>query len=205
LDLSRPVAEADEAVRLADLMAARLEAVLPRLRDKLAAALDAESRARALAAYHHVAVQHDAMVVRFISEYPQHYNAMLNLFSAMKATDAEVQRVNSVMSEAGEHGRLRPVERVARDCLDGFTTAKPSILESTRLFDLDSGAQTRPPETPSIAASYAASMMPAPHPGPNWWRDTEQRRIEQAREHDAVEQFNEQRERGREQRANEQK
>jgi hypothetical protein len=201
LDLSRPVAEADEAVRLADLMAARLEAVLPRLKDKLTSALDAETRDRALADYHHVAVQRDAMVVRFNNEYPKHYAALFDLFAAVTACDAEVRKVNGVMSEAGEHGRLRPVELTARE-LDHFTNTWPSILETTRLIDINDGTQTWPPPTPNVAAIYAASMVPAPHAGADWHRDLPQQREQQQRQQDDVATFNKQREAGREQRAN---
>jgi hypothetical protein len=197
--------KARDAAADAELEQSRYAATLPRLRQCLEQALADERHERALVDYRRVEAQRDALVKEFDETYPQHYTALLDLFVAMAACDRECQRINSMMSEiAGEHRRLKSVERVARDCLDGFTTAKPSILESTRLFNLDSGEQVWPQPTPSIAASYAASMMPAPHRGGDWWRDLPAKHEQQQREQDDVGAFNERREQGREAKANEQ-
>src|SRR5262249_31950805 len=72
--------------------------------------------------------------------------------------------------------------------LDDFSRDKPSLLESTRLIDWESGHEIWPPRQTPLAVLVAASVPLSPYRGADWWQDNERRaagqRAEQQRHAD---------------------
>jgi hypothetical protein len=71
-------------------------------------------------------------------------------------------------------------ELVARN-LDRFDRERRSLLAEVHLLDWDSGRQIWPPPRPSMAAAFAASMVPACDPA-DWANNYERRVAAQQRE-----------------------
>ncbi len=80
--------------------------------------------------------------------------------------------------------RLLSAELHARG-LDGFTCEKASLLDSVHLLDSESGREIWPPPQPSMAAAFAATMMPAYDRrrfSADWAKDNERRAAAQREE-----------------------
>jgi hypothetical protein len=144
----------------------RLHGAVPKLRDKLTAALRSEERERWLSDFSSVRQQRDDAVSLF-RDYPQHAKMIAQMFALAEQADKEVSRINGSAPD-GEHRRLRSVELEARD-LDGFTINNPSLASTVELRDWENAGRKLWPCTPSLAAQYAALSVAVPyHPGALW-------------------------------------
>jgi hypothetical protein len=171
--------KAHERVATAVLIRDRLNAVLPRLRARLAAATATERRERYRADYKRIKEQRDAAAKQL-----EHACALAEQIAAAcreaERVDQEISRLHgSAPNDAME--RLASVELYARN-LEAFTTNTPSLLENTRLFDWETGKSIWPPPAPSLAAGYAATMSFGHDPrySGDWWRVQQQDQERQA-------------------------
>jgi len=152
---------ADKAVAdiaASELLRDRLNTALPKLQDKLNAALAHERRERWLEDCNRVRARRDAVSARLTTAYRSAVEQLLAAFKEVEETDKEVDRLNGAAPD--DVGlRLASVELHARE-LDQFTTSNPSVLEETHLRDWATGEAIWPPPQPSLAAIYAAGMVP---------------------------------------------
>jgi len=168
----------------AEISRDRLKASLPKLREKLTAALEAEHHARWLNDYRSVKKQLDEAVTLFNS-YREHSEAIAQMFAVAVGMDREVSRIN-LNAPDGENRRLPPVELAARG-MTGFTRDNPSLATTVVLPRWDASARTLWPQRPttSLAAEVASSMVAPPHPYPQGWGDpAERERRRDAKERD---------------------
>jgi hypothetical protein len=173
------VGAASAAVVAAELYRDRLQAVVPRLRQRLTEALGAEAHSRWLADYQRVAQRRDAAAAKFAEACPRLLAELVALFREADAVDQECSRVNSTAPAA--EPRLVGVELSARR-MDGYTATQPSLSATVRLPDYaHSDTMAWPVLRPNdFAVSFAESMRP-PHDirfTSEWWRAAEQDRIE---------------------------
>jgi hypothetical protein len=111
--------------------------------------------------YEAVKAQRDALAKEYAELYPLLTARLCDLFHRVEALDQECSRINGE-APAGDHRRLLGVELTARK-LAGFSTESPSIAKELKLPDFDhSDRMAWPSLQPSLAESYAMSMM-APH------------------------------------------
>jgi hypothetical protein len=180
----------------------RLNGVLPKLRDRLSAALAEESKERWLADYRRVRQQLEEAVTLF-SDYQQHAEAIVHIFAVAAEVDKEVSRINGNAPD-GEHRRLRSVELEARN-LEGFTIDNPTLASTVELRDWENSGRKLWPCTKSLAAEFFAQGMAVPyHPGPRWSDADEQarRRAESEKEHHRIGEFYQQQTAAQEDRLN---
>jgi len=197
---SSDIAAAHEAVAVAQLSRDRVHAVLPKLRERLSAALNAEQRDRWLEDYRRVKAQRDEAVAAF-KHYPSLAEKIVHLFATAAAVDREVSRVNGSAPD-GEHRRLKEVELKARN-VESFSRDNPSIAKAVQLPDWgDSAKMVWPPPQPSLAVQVATSMTYGSHPGGDWWQQREERAQAMREEQERVAAFYEAQVRRREEREN---
>lgn len=144
----------------------QLKAALPKLRERLAAALAAENKERWLADFQRVAEQRDQAAAAF-RRYPELANEIAEIFALAEQVDREVSRINGSAPD-GTHHRLRGVELTARD-LQQFTRDNPSLAKTVELRCWDGSERRIWPlqSSGSFAAGFASGMV-VPHPGANW-------------------------------------
>jgi hypothetical protein len=172
LDLGTDVGAASAAIAAAELRCARLQAALPRLRNKLTEVLEAEHRARWRADFERVEKRRDESADKFAKQCPELLAALVELMREAATVDADCQRVNSLAGSGEPH--LRGVELTARR-LDSFNT-QPSISASIRLPDYEHSASMMwPPPQQHFAAAFAAAtpVMRDPRFSDDWWRTAE--------------------------------
>jgi hypothetical protein len=116
---------------------------------------------------------------------PPALNKLSDLFARIAA---HRQRISALHQRrpAGVQS-VRDPELIARN-LDGFNRERPSLLAEVHLLDWDSGRQIWPPPKPSMAAAFAASMIPAYDPA-DWANNYEKRAAAQQRERQYVSNF----------------
>lgn len=163
----RDAHDAMNAADAAQLTRDRLNGVLPKLRDKLSAALQSDAHERWLADYRRVKTRRDEAVALFAT-YQPHAEAIANLFAVASEVDREVRRINGSAPD-GEHLRLRSVELEARN-RDSFSRDNPSLASTVVLRDWANSGKSLWPVTSSgsLAAAFAASTAVPYHPGPRW-------------------------------------
>jgi hypothetical protein len=83
----------------------------------------------------------DALVTRFVRDYPVAVAGLVDLFAAVVACDCEVDRINRTAPDLENSHRLRRVEAAARGN-DGPITGDMSILGMVRLPNLNQFALT---------------------------------------------------------------
>jgi hypothetical protein len=154
-----------------ELVRDQFKTVLPKLRDKLTAALESERHARWPSTYRNAKTERDALAREFADTYPAMVSQLVDLFDRMQQCDQKCAEVNSTASALqNEHRRLSKVELNARN-LDGFSRDRPEIAKAVVLPDFVESARMRWPEqtSTSFAAAYAAGTMTVPyHPGAAW-------------------------------------
>jgi hypothetical protein len=175
-------AEAHERIAAAKLSAERFSVALPKLRDKLRSALAAEEKDRWWSDYKKVKTQLDEAVTLF-KTYDEHAQAIAQMFALAATVDKTISDLNG-RAPNDEHRRLRSVEQTAR-CLT-LSRENPSLASQTILPLWNHSSRTLWPQRPStgMAADFAQSMMPAPHPGARWGEpdERERRRAEAEKE-----------------------
>jgi hypothetical protein len=173
--------EAHERITAAKLTADRLSVCLPKLRDKLSEALTAEAKDRWWNDCKRVKTQLDEAVVRF-QEYQSHAQAIADLLAEAAEVDKAVSDLNGRAPNSIDR-RLRSVELTART-MTGFTRDNPSLAATVVLPRWDASARNLWPARPStsLAAEFAGSMVPAPHPGARWGESEERERRRAAAE-----------------------
>jgi hypothetical protein len=103
-----------------ELVRDQFKTVLPKLRDKLTAALESERHARWPSTYRNAKTERDALAREFADTYPAMVSQLVDLFDRMQQCDQKCAEVNSTASALqNEHRRLSKVELNARN-LDGF-------------------------------------------------------------------------------------
>jgi hypothetical protein len=132
LDISIDPATAHEKVLIAELRRDRLHAVLPRLQQRLAAAVTQESALRWDARYRRVAALVEEGAEKYRA-YPRLAAELVELMQLAAALDREASAVN-ISAAPGEHRRIKAVELLARD-LANFSISQPSIAQGLRLPD----------------------------------------------------------------------
>jgi hypothetical protein len=170
LTLSPDLKAAHEAVVEAELCRSRLNAALPKLRDKLAGALEAERHARWLSEYCDVKTELDALVEEFAEAYPRLTSELVDLFYRVQQCDRKCSEVDALASNLNaEHRRLSKVELSARG-IEAFSRDRPEIAKGVVLPDFDISSRTRWPAqtSTSFAAAYAETTSAPYHPGQHW-------------------------------------
>jgi len=155
--------EAQDAIAVADAAAlelARLRRALPKLRDRLSAALEVERHAKWFGEFKAVEAQRDALISEFNEKFTHHISELSDLLARMVACDSACQRVDETASLlVNEHTRLgKPSASIPRDLV---------------LVNL-SNAQLWPPRS-TLATDVAAMMVPVLRPfecSGDWWRAT---------------------------------
>jgi hypothetical protein len=167
--------EVDQITSLAskvELARDRLRAVLPRLQEMGRAR---ENRERWFAVYKRVEAMRDAAAER-LSRYPELTDEMIEAFREAKRLDEVVHLVN-LSAPSGVAQRLSSVELHARG-LKKLSGDNPSLLESTRLIDWESGREIWPPPTTPLAVLAANSTLPYESRDASWAEDNERRAAE---------------------------
>jgi hypothetical protein len=110
--------------------------------------------------------------------YPPAQNKLSNLFTRIAA---HRQRISALHQRrpAGVQS-VRDPELIARN-LDGFDRERPRLLAEVHLLDWNSGGQIWPPPRPSMAAAFAATIVPANNPA-DWANNYERRAAAQQAE-----------------------
>ncbi len=184
LDLiaSPDAGKAHDAVVAAELTRDRLKTILPKLRERLTDALAAEQHARWVADYQRIEAARDAAANNF-SKYPELIAQLVDILREAEAVDKEVSRINIAAPE-GEHRRLLGVELTARG-LTAHSRTQPEIAKNISLPEWAcSDRMAWPPQRPSIAAAYAASIAPGfdPRYSADWWKVSEEAAAARQRE-----------------------
>jgi hypothetical protein len=142
---SSDITAAQQAVALAQLSRDRLQAVLPKLRDRLSAVLNTEAHDHWREDYRRVKAQRD-QAANVFAEYPELATRLIEIFRAAQAVDKEVDRVNWSAPD-GEHRRLIGVRYV----LEGSVRKATNRVRITgQLVDTATGARwtgRAPPRT----------------------------------------------------------
>jgi len=159
---------AREAVAELETTQARLQASLPRLREKLSSAIQIERTAKFWEDHKHVKARLEIAVEQF-KTFDQHSQAIVRIFLLAAEVDKEISALNSFASEIGIDRRLRSVELTARSMMQ-FTRDNPSLTTTTTLPDSNHSAKTIwPQRSPTaMAAEFAQTMMAPSHGGANW-------------------------------------
>ncbi|MEH6950711.1 hypothetical protein V4R08_05100 [Nitrobacter sp. NHB1] len=151
----------------AEMTRDRLSNIMPKLRDKLSAALYAERCERWYADCECVQARLDEAMSMFRG-YPDHAQAIADTFALAAQVDTEVDRINASAPD-GVHTRLKPVELQARG-LDRFDRNHPSLAATVELGCWDDSSRKLWPlrHSNSLAVAVAASMIVPYHPGGSW-------------------------------------
>jgi hypothetical protein len=192
-------AEASQHANTLALKRDRLATILPKLQERLAETLSRESHERYAADKQRVQARRDAVAARWKNTYCECAEKMLAANVEVQETDAEIDRLNMNRPD-GAFELLQKVELHARQ-MEMFTINRPSFLEVTRLFDFCSGEELWPPPTPSVAASFAASMVPQLNSrlySADWAAGHETVKARQREDQQRVDAFNERRAREQE-------
>jgi hypothetical protein len=193
---------AHENIVIAELRRDRLQAVLPRLRERLSQAEAGEYCDSWRADFDKVATQRDALAKEFQEVFPATINQLLDLFQRMVRNDTECNRVNAA-APGSESRRLRSAELTARGLLN-FSRDMPSLTERVQLPDINnSAALSWPPPRQSLGIVMAQSMLAAATDprrySDKWWEvqeeDNQARRAENERIAEFYRQSTEQQER----------
>jgi hypothetical protein len=165
---------AHEAVVESELIRDRLQASLPKLRNKLTEALAAEAKEKWGQDYRRVRQLRDDAAKNFqriqaLSEEIAGY-----LQEAERVDRDEVSRINSSAPD-GEHRRLASVELHARN-LTRFDRDNPSLASTIKLRDWNNSSRTLWPRRSgnTLAVEFASSMIAPPHHPceytSEWWK-----------------------------------
>jgi hypothetical protein len=160
-------ADAHQCIVNAEMTRDRLNNIMPRLRDKLSAALYAERCERWYADCERVQARVEEAVAAFRA-YPEHAQAIADMFALAENIDKEISRINGSAPE-GVHTRLKPVELQARG-LDRFDRYHPSLIATVELGCWEDSSRNLWPlrHSNSLAVAVAASMIIPYHPGGSW-------------------------------------
>jgi hypothetical protein len=132
----------------------------------------AEREATWLAEHDAWIAERDALAEELRDIYPEVARKITDLFERIVANDKALDQLNRARPN-GVQRHLFSVELYARG-LEGFSSNKPSLLTSVCLFDWDTGRQICPPQRPSMAAAFAATVPASGRRFSNdWWKDTE--------------------------------
>jgi hypothetical protein len=188
---------AHAALATAELSRDRLQAVLPKLRMRLTAALGSEAHARWRGDFERIEKRRDEAAAKFAEACPRLLAGLAGLMREAAEIDGECMRVNS-LAPANEPRRLVGVELTARN-LTEYSGSQPSIGQTIRLPDYQHSAELAwPPTQEPFAASFAATMRVARDVRftDRWWEAAEadaaerqqlaERRAEQQHAADAV-------------------
>jgi hypothetical protein len=151
------ISKASADLRIAEVVRDRLNAGLPKLRDKLAEATAREVRERWHADADRVEARVKEAAQRYI-HYPVLIAQLIDILDT-EEIDQEVSRINGGAPD-GEHRRLSEVELVARG-ITGFTRDAPSIAKTCQLPDWEHSSQMAWPPAQVPLGVLAASMVPA--------------------------------------------
>jgi hypothetical protein len=167
LVLTPDIGDVHHRIVNAEMTRDRLNNIMPKLRDKLSAALYAERCERWYADCERVQARLEEAVSAF-REYPKHAQAIADMFALAAKVDKEAHRINA-SAPGGMNRRLTPVELKARG-LDRFDRNHPSLTASVELGCWeDSSRKIWPPRhSNSLAVAVAASMTVPYHPGGAW-------------------------------------
>jgi hypothetical protein len=188
LDLSIDPATAQQLILIAELRRDRLNAVLPRLQQKLGQAQNWEYGQRWEADYRQVEALRDKAAQRF-ARYPALVHELIEIILEAQAVDAAVSRVNG-SALPGEHRRLQSVELKGRG-LKNFSISNPSVVDMVRLPDWKhSERMLWPPHRPIDPAMVVPMQVGDPRLTTDRWYEVgdEQRAIEQERRRRELEQ-----------------
>ncbi|HUN97793.1 MAG TPA: hypothetical protein VMU69_16370 [Bradyrhizobium sp.] len=137
----------------------QLNSALPKLQERLAELQAAESANAWEKDYQRVKAQIEKAARKW-QKYPKLVAQLIDILDTA-AIDREILRINDA-APAGEQRRLRGVELTARD-LEEFNRYRPSVAKTVQLPQLEhSYKMAWPPPPPSLAAAYAALMLPNP-------------------------------------------
>ncbi|HUN94801.1 MAG TPA: hypothetical protein VMU69_01000 [Bradyrhizobium sp.] len=132
---------------------------LPKLQERLAELQAAEYAKAWEKDYQRVKAQIEKAARKW-QKYPKLIEQLIDILDTA-AIDREILRINDA-APAGEQRRLRGVELTARN-LEEFNRYRPSVAKNVQLPQLEhSYKMAWPPPPPSLAAAYAALMIPSP-------------------------------------------
>jgi hypothetical protein len=176
------VVGADNAQKALMLERQRLLMCIPRLEDKIRAAIRRDRRQSFEAVYRRTKAKLQEAAEKYAA-YPDIIGELVDLFKLAKSVDAEVDAVNQNASAMGcEH--LKHVEVLARNLPEGrFTREQPEISDTIVLPEWkNSNKQAWPPPRQSLGLLIAAASPPSYHPGDRWYEQQGDRRAEQEAE-----------------------
>jgi hypothetical protein len=177
---------ARQAIADATFAAKRLRTLLSKLQALYQQVHDGEQVTTWLAEYEALKPERDALAEELRELYPSAVNKIVDLFARITNNDNALSELHQARP-AGVMQRLLSAELHGRG-LNSFSRDMPSLRTSVVLFDWDNSRQIWPPRRPSLAAAFAASMVPAYDDGrftADWAKDDERRvaavRVEQQR------------------------
>jgi hypothetical protein len=135
--------------------------------------------------YDTVKRERDALAEELREVYPDAARRIADLFARIAANDRAVDDINRTRPDGVEQ-HLVSAEFHARE-RKTLSSGTPSLLQSVRLLDWDSGTQICPPQRPSTAAAFAVTPAPSYDRRftADWAKDNGQRaaaqRVEQQR------------------------
>lgn len=181
-----------QQAQAAELTRDRLDACLPRLRDKLRAAIAQEYRERWQADFRRTEALRNAAAANF-ARYPELVAEMIALFREAEQVDQEIARVNN---SAYDNQRLVGVEQHARG-LQQFSRNTPSLRKA--VVDWQSGKQIWPPRR-AIDPSLFAPVPYNQAYSQNWAATAELKAAERRAEADRVAEYYQRQDRERKER-----
>jgi hypothetical protein len=157
---SPDAAQAREAMESAEFARDRLRTVLPRLQDRLATRLSTEYSQQWRASYDALKPRRDALAAEFRELYPEVEAKFVDLFKRIAINDAQINALHQDRP-AGVALHLLGAELTARN-LPSFSTTNPSIIKELKLPNFKHSATAAwPPPQPTLAMSFAQSLVPA--------------------------------------------
>jgi hypothetical protein len=174
------IEEAEAGIAKAEENRAVDQALLSKLRARSQELQLREQATAWLAEHDRLKGERDALAEELRKVYPDAVTKITDLFVRIAANDEALSRLHQARP-SGMKQHLLPAELHARG-IDHFSRDNPSLLESTRLIDWESGDEIWPPPQTPLAVLVAASVPRSPYRGADWWQDNERRATAQRAE-----------------------
>jgi hypothetical protein len=174
--LSRDIAEARDRMETSALLLGRLQTLRPRLLTKYRETYLREQAAEWRGLSADITNEGTALAEEMRAVYSDAAAKLVDIFSRIadykKRRDQLYLRRPDCISD-----QLPDPELLARKLNGGFTITTPSLLEATKLFDLETGKEIWPPPQVPFGVRMAASMQfnPDVRYTSEWWKANEVR------------------------------
>jgi hypothetical protein len=168
-------------LKAAEFACERLQALLPRLKQRYQQVANQECYDRWATEFDQVLPRYDAAVEQFKAVYEEFEAKIIAALVEATAVDAEVQRIAACkpydLPQTNGDGRNLPKVEFAARGITGVGLYGHSILRDMKLPAFaDPNRLAWPPPQPNMAVEMAKQVEAITrHPGANWWKEAEAR------------------------------